>query len=137
MSYEYVLRNLLAECEGSIGVLFLDDSGETVDLACTERDTHDMQLLGAYVGIYLRQFRRFLESERLGEIELIQVESTRAHVFACPLADGYFLVLVQRGPNLAAVARRQLERAAALLMDELFEERRGKARKVDRISEAS
>ena len=33
MPFQYVLANLLAKNEGAVGVLFLDDSGETIDLS--------------------------------------------------------------------------------------------------------
>ena len=36
MPFQYTLANLLAENEGALGVLFLDETGETVDLACAE-----------------------------------------------------------------------------------------------------
>ena len=36
MPFHYILANLIANNEGSVGALFLDPTGETIDLACTE-----------------------------------------------------------------------------------------------------
>jgi hypothetical protein len=120
MPYQYILANLLAENEGAIGVLFLDDSGETVDLACSDLSPFQMKIVGAYVGIYLRQTREFLEPAGLGEPRWLHFEKASLHIYVTPLPDGYYLVLVQRAPALAARARASLERAREQLTRELF-----------------
>lgn len=122
MPYEYILANLLAENQGAVGALFLDESGETVEVACVDHDPSEMKLLGAYVGIYLRQIARFLEPEDFGELEALHIESQNLHVFARPVAEGYFLVLAQRAPALTALAERSLARASSQLVRELFPE---------------
>ena len=120
MPYEYILANLLAEVDAAVGVLFLDDSGETVDLACSEYTPYQMQVLGAYLGIYMRQLGRILEDVEVGRPELIHIEKESLHVYAWALPDGYYLVLVQRQPALTAPAERALERAARELEENLF-----------------
>lgn len=54
MPFQYILANLLAHNDGAVGVLFLDDTGETVDFACSDYSPYQMRVVGAYVGIYLR-----------------------------------------------------------------------------------
>jgi hypothetical protein len=120
MPFQYILADLLAQNDGAVGALFLDDGGETVDYACTEANPMDMRLLGAYVGIYLRQLRRFLEPAVFGSLGTVHLESSDLHVFAVPLEDGYYLVLAQRSPTLSARTRRQVDQAAKLLVHELF-----------------
>ena len=120
MPFQYILGDLLASNKGTLGVLFLDDAGETIDLACTASSPHDMQLLAAYVGIYLRQLRRFLEPDSFGDLRMMHIESSDLHVFALPLADGYYIVLAQSAPALSALTRRKISRAGDLLMRELF-----------------
>jgi len=120
MPYHYILANLLARNEGAVGVLFLDDSGETVDLAVAESSPYQMRVVGAYVGIYLRQMEQFLLAEGHGEPRWLHVEKEGLHLYAVPLPDGYYLVLVQRAPALAAAARRSLEEARDHLARELF-----------------
>lgn len=122
MPFQYILANLLAQNEKSVGVLFLDGAGETVDLACSEYSPNDMRIVGAYVGIYLRQIARFLDPEQFGHTEILHIENEGLHVFAKPLPEGYFLVLAQRPPSLTARSRRSLGDAVEQLSREIFAE---------------
>ena len=120
MPYQYILANLMARNEGAVGVLFLDPGGETVDLACSEFSLYQMKVVGAYVGIYLRQMNEFLTSAGYGEPRWIHIEKDALHIYVMPLPDGYYLVLVQRAPALAARARRSLGDAREELTRALF-----------------
>lgn len=120
MAYEYILANLLARNDGAVGVLFLDDSGETIDVACSEFSPYQMKVVGAYVGIYLRQAQQFMANLGQNEPRLLHIEKEALHLYARPLPDGYYVVLVQRHPALTAVARRTLDDAADQLGRELF-----------------
>lgn len=121
MPFQYILANLLAANEGAAGVLFLDDSGETVDLACADYATpYDLRVMGAYLGIYLRQIEGVAEAGRLGAPRLIHIERSGLHVFAVPLPDGYHVALIQRRPGLIVQARRTLDVAAEQLRLEFF-----------------
>ncbi len=120
MPYHYILGNLLSKNEGAVGVLFLDDSGETVDLACSEFSPYQMKVLGAYVGIYLRQMEAFLGDTQCGPARWLHIEKDELHLYVMPLPDGYYLVLVQRAPGLAARAHRMLLDAREQLTRELF-----------------
>ena len=46
MVFQYVLANLLANNDQALGALFLDGSGETVDLACAEFSPYEMRVIG-------------------------------------------------------------------------------------------
>ncbi|MDX1631402.1 MAG: hypothetical protein R3234_06055 [Thermoanaerobaculia bacterium] len=119
MPFQYILANLLAETE-AVGVLFLDETGETVDVSCSEFTPYEMRIVGAYLGIYLRQLGGFLEDQRAGRPELIHIEKEKLHIYAMALPEDYYLVLVQRPPALVGHARLQLQRAARELERELF-----------------
>ncbi len=119
MAFEYILANLLAET-GAAGVLFLDGTGETVDVVCSEFTPYEMRVLGAYLGIYLKQVAAALEQWAMGTPRLVHVEKDRLHIYALPLPEGYYLVLVQRRPSLVGRARIQLDRAAEQLVQTLF-----------------
>ena len=119
MPFHYILANLLAQT-GAAGVLFLDNTGETVDVTCSDFTPYEMRVLGAYLGIYLRQVAAFVESQGLGDARLVHIEKDRLHVFALPLPEGYYLVLVQRRPALVGRARLQLGQAAEQLVSALF-----------------
>jgi hypothetical protein len=120
--FQYVLANLLAQNEDCLGVLFLDASGETVEMACSGLGAYEMRVLGAYLGIYLRQMDRMIAGNQLGEPLLVHIEKRAAHIFAVPLPDGYCLAMVQRQPAVVARSRAQLEAAVEQLKRELFPE---------------
>ena len=120
MPFQYILANLLAESPNAMAVMFMDDAGETVDLATSEYQPFDVQIVGAYLGIYMRQLRKVTEGNSLGAPELIHIEKESLHVYAAPLPEDYYLVLVQRQPALVAQAQRALQEAATELTRSLF-----------------
>lgn len=120
MPFQYTLANLLANNDGAIAVLFLDETGETVDFACAEQTPFQMKLAGAYVGIYLHQLAGLLESVELGDAEILHIEREDIHIYASPLPYGYYLVLVQRRPALVARARETLIVARDEITREIF-----------------
>lgn len=119
MPFQYILANLLAQT-GAVGVLFLDNTGETVDVACSEFTPYEMRVLGAYLGIYLRQVGTFTAGLDMGEARQVHIEKDRLNIHALPLPEGYYLVLVQRRPALVGKARVQLTAAGEQLVQALF-----------------
>ncbi|HEX5761163.1 MAG TPA: hypothetical protein VF121_18410 [Thermoanaerobaculia bacterium] len=120
MAFGYVLANLLADNDRAAGALFLDPSGETVEYACAAFAPYDLRVLGAYLGIYLRQLERLLAGNDLGVPRLIHIDRRAAHIYAAPLPDGYCVALVQHQPGLVAHACASLADAADQLRRELF-----------------
>jgi predicted regulator of Ras-like GTPase activity (Roadblock/LC7/MglB family) len=120
MPFQYILANLLADTEGAVGVLFFDETGETVDLASSELAPYDLRVLGAYLGIALRQLRRALDDTGAGDPQLLHVERSGLHVYAVSLTDGYTLAVVQRPPALTARLRMRLTAAAQELERQVF-----------------
>jgi hypothetical protein len=118
--FHYVLANLLANNKDALGALFLDGSGETVDLACADFSPYEMKVIGAYLGIYLRRFEKLLAGNDLGELRVMHIEKRGLHIYVVPLPDGYCLALVQRHPALVAQARNTLGEAVEQLKHELF-----------------
>ena len=119
MPFHYILANLLAQT-GAAGVLFLDNTGETVDVTCSDFTPYEMRVLGAYLGIYLKQMGTSLESWAMGEPKMVHIEKERLHIYALPLPEGYYLVLVQRRPAMVGKARILLDEAAEQLVKALF-----------------
>lgn len=120
MPFHYILANLLATNEEAVGVLFLDGSGETVDLACADFTPYQMKVVGAYMGISLKQMQRFLSSTDWGEPEILHIEREGLHFYGVTLPEDYYLVLVQHRPALVAWARHSLLDAAGQLRRTLF-----------------
>ncbi len=119
MPFRQILDDLIASTDGALGALFLDESGEIVH-AVEASSEHDLGLVGAWVGIYLRQLERMMASDDLGEVEVFQSQNDRFHLFARPLTDGYSVVLLQRTPSLSAQAQRALVRAGDRLVHEVL-----------------
>ena len=71
MSFDAVLHDLLARNDRAAGALFLDAGGETVGYACAAITPYELRVLGAYLGIYLRQLDRLFAGYELGEPRLI------------------------------------------------------------------
>jgi hypothetical protein len=120
MAFEDTLARLLAAHEDAIGVLFLDSTGETVHLACAEMSTYDLQVIGAYLGIYMRHLDKVMTLNHLGKTQLIHIEKRQVHIHVLSLPDGYCLALVQRRPGQVARARAGLVAAGTELVRELF-----------------
>ncbi|HEX4962377.1 MAG TPA: hypothetical protein VF173_16185 [Thermoanaerobaculia bacterium] len=121
MVFQYVLANLLAHNDHALGALFLDGTGETVDLACgTDFSPYEMRVIGAYLGIYLRQLERLLANNDLGEARMIHIEKKALHIYVVPLPEGYHLALVQGHPAMVAHARETMALAVEQLRQELF-----------------
>ena len=120
MPFEYTLANLLAHNDGAVAVLFLDETGETVGLSCADSKPFQMKIAGAYVGIYLRQLAGMLGQADLGTTEILHIEKDDIHLYATPLPEGYYLVLVQRRPALVARARETLLNAREEIAREIF-----------------
>ncbi len=121
MVFQYVLANLLAHNDHALGALFLDGTGETVDLACgTDFSPYEIKVIGAYLGIYLRQLDRLLASNDLGEARMIHIEKKALHIYVVPLPEGYHLALVQGHPAMVAHAKETMALAVEQLRQELF-----------------
>lgn len=122
MVYQYILANLLANNDGALAVLFVDEVGETVDLACSEFTPHDMKVLGAYVGIYQRQLTEMLAKSGFGDVEILHIEKDSIHLYSTSLPDGYALVMVQRRPSYVARAKETMLAARDQMAREIFGE---------------
>ena len=120
MPFHYVLADLLAKVPAAIGVVFVDDTGETVDLATTEYTPEELRVFGAYFGITLRRTRALLDETALGQPDQIHVRQGAVNVHAVYLPDGYALVLLQASSGSTALARKHLRTAVADLERELF-----------------
>ena len=79
-----------------------------------------MKIAGAYVGIYLRQLVPLLGRAGLGETKILHIEKEDLHLYATPLPEGYYLVLIQRRPALVARATEMLLSARDEISREIF-----------------
>lgn len=120
MPFQYILANLLADTDNAVGVLFFDETGETVDLACSELTPYDLRVLGAYLGISIRQLGHTLADLGVGGSATLHVERDELYVLARELPEGYSLAIVLRPPVVVARVERGLAAAARQLEREVF-----------------
>ena len=120
MPFRAILDELVATSDDLLGAAFLDESGEIVHEVQSGAGRQDLRLIGAWVGIYLRQVQRVSTSGELGEVEILQSRNDRHSLFACPLIDGYSLIVLQRSPGLSAGSRRALLDAGQRLNDDVL-----------------
>ena len=97
MAFQRILRGLLSRTHGSLGAIFLDSEGETVE-AVTERpfdaDDHDLRVIGAYQGIFLTRLRELAALMPVGTPTRFKVEFEKMSTLSCDIKDGYYLVLI-------------------------------------------
>lgn len=91
MVCQSLLNELCRTINGAQGALLLDAGGEVVagSDACDER----LRLIGAYQGIALATAHRTSERYAGGTIERLVVRHASGTVVACPLKDGYYLIV--------------------------------------------
>jgi predicted regulator of Ras-like GTPase activity (Roadblock/LC7/MglB family) len=120
--FRRILLDLLQTTHGSLGAIFLDSEGETVEVT-TERpldaDDHDLRVIGAYQGIFLSNLKRLCDALHAGAPQRFKVEFEKMNVLSCDLKDGYYLVLVIDDSANEGVAWRQLEACRARIVEEL------------------
>ena len=120
MPFEYILANLLAEADEAVGVLFVDDEGETVDVAARPDAELDLRVTGAYLGIYMQRVVSLARERDLGRPRVVYIERPGLTSLGCALAAGYSLGVVQRSPRAVGRSSWSLERAAADLEREVL-----------------
>ena len=107
---------------GAIGALFLDWEGETVEMLGArpfDADDHDLKIMGAYQGIFLKHLREMCERADAGLPHRFKIEFTATKVLSCDLKDGYYLVLVIDDSANEGLAWRHLERCRERIVQEL------------------
>jgi hypothetical protein len=110
MPYRDVLKRLFEKVEGAIGVGFVAQDGEAVQL--------EGQLDLAYQGILLQDLNRIHRNPKTNLRLVLSIHQSYTVVIK-PLLDDYFLVLTLKGKRSLHKALRHLEQAAEELNQEL------------------
>ena len=119
MSFKPILQQLLTHVPQSLGAIFLDSEGETVDLLGYGISADTLKILGAYHGIYLGQLRRLSSATNGGDIERFRVAFQEVVVFTVSLPDGYYVMLISDPGVNEGIAWRHLARTREQLLAEL------------------
>lgn len=120
MPFHSILTDLVRADEDSLGALFVDDSGELVGIACLDEDRDRLELIAAYLPLYVQRLRTALEGVEGGTPRMLHIRRHDLDLHAAVLPENYLLSLVT-GPNgRVAVTRRRLEVGARRLADEVL-----------------
>ncbi|PWG74952.1 hypothetical protein DF186_15230, partial [Enterococcus hirae] len=87
---------LLDEIEGAIGAIIVDYEGEAVVAAVQDFSTYDLQVVGAYGGIFLEHLNRISREGALGRPTSFVISGEEARLLHHVLRDGYFIVVILR-----------------------------------------
>jgi len=120
--FRQILLELLQSTHGSLGALFLDWEGESVEVI-TERpfdaDDHDLKVIGAYQGIFLTQLKKVCDDVEAGVPHRFKMEFARTKILSCDLKDGYYVVFIVEATANEGVAWRHLEMCRERLILEI------------------
>jgi hypothetical protein len=120
MPFHSILTELVEADEDALAALFVDDSGELIGLACADGERERMELIAAYLPLYLQRLASALEGSAIGRPRLVHIQREGLHLHAAALPDEYIVSLVTGSRGVASSTRRRLERAATRLSLEVL-----------------
>ena len=117
--FKQVLQELVEDIPGGRGAIFLDHEGEAVERFGRDLSDYQLQVIGAYQGIFLSQLRRLAEDLRHGQLQQFRIGCHDAAIYVCDLADGYYLALVTDRLSNEGIAWNRLMRTRGILLEEI------------------
>lgn len=120
MDVESILQELLSAREDAIAAILVDESGETVRLERAAPGPVDERLVAAGIALSLKHLKRLSAEAELGAVSGLDLAGPKLAITAVCLPHDYMLALVERGPAVRAVSRRELQVAAGRLDPVIF-----------------
>lgn len=117
--FEKILSDMVGSIDGALGALFLDYQGEAVQVVGKTLPSFDLQVIGAYQGIFVSQLERICRETRIGALERFKIDWGGSKLLSSAVQDGYFVVLVLRGESIESLAWHQLNRCRERLLQEM------------------
>lgn len=119
MPYQRLMNEMVQTLRGASGAVFLDQEGEAVVTAGDRLAKYDLQVIGAYAGIFLSNLKRTCHAIDFGEAERFKLECSGSTLLITELKDGYYLVLVLEPAAPEGDAWRKLIETRDRLIEEL------------------
>ena len=119
MPFYQLLERMMDGLDGALGAMFLDQEGEAVVIVPKKLPRYDLQVIGAYEGIYLSQLRRIAEDSGMGGTERFTISCANSTLLTFTLKDGYYLVLVLDHSGLEGVGWHRLARCRDAILEEM------------------
>ena len=120
MPFHSILTELVRAEEGSLGALFVDDTGELIGIACADHDRDRLELVAAYLPLYVQRLKTALDGVEGGDPRLVHIRRTDFDLHAAVLPESYLLGLVTGPGGRVAVTRRRLQVGARRLAHEVL-----------------
>lgn len=109
---------LVADVKGAVGAIIVDYDGEAVVSSSDDFATYDLQVVGAYGGIFLDHLKRITHESNFGTPVSFVINGAEARLLHHVLRDGYFIVVILRKEASVAMARERLRLCHDRLIDE-------------------
>ncbi len=120
MPFHSILTDLVRAEDDVLGALFVDDSGELIGMACADGEHERLELIAAYLPLYVQRLRTALEGVEGGAPRLFHIRRRDLDLHAAALPENYVLSLVTGPRGRAAVTRRRLAAGARRLESEVL-----------------
>ncbi len=108
-----ILERLVHGVNGSLGAVFTDHDGESVDYFST-MDPYELKVAGAWGSLMLQ----FVSQTRLDSATVMGISGSRLSLWICPLGERYTLTLVLDRRTWPPELEQALDRAMAELQEE-------------------
>ena len=120
MPFHSILTDLVRAEDDVLGALFVDDTGELIGMACADGQRERLELIAAYLPLYVQRLQTALEGVESGSLRLFHIRRGELDLHAAALPENYVLSLVTGPRGRAAVTRRRLAEGARRLESEVL-----------------
>jgi predicted regulator of Ras-like GTPase activity (Roadblock/LC7/MglB family) len=102
MSFDGILREIVEQCPGCLGVALMGSDGIPIAERSGAREAEEVSLLGVEFGRVLEEARKVAAAVNGGELQELVVELARLQlVLRAVDAETYFVLAVEPAGNLA------------------------------------
>ena len=114
-----MLQSAVQRIDGALGAMFVDFQGEAVNTSSTYLSRYDLEVIGAYQGIYLDRLRELCQGNSYGTPVRFKIGFREAVFLNVILTDEYYLVLILRPGANEGVAWRVLDECRNEILREI------------------
>lgn len=99
--------------------MFMDHQGEAVQIVSNGISPYDLQVIGAYEGIFLSRVQAITDATGTGAMRQFKIECEQVSLLCAVLDDGYYIVFVTERGAHEGLAWRLIEECRARLVQEM------------------
>ncbi|HVR42452.1 MAG TPA: hypothetical protein VMS56_03315 [Thermoanaerobaculia bacterium] len=118
MPFRKILADVVANVDGAVAALFVDHQGEAVEIVGI-LPAWDLQVIGAYQGIFMTRIAAVSSSLDHGRPERFKIEWDRSMILNWGIDQEYYVALVLRAGSQEGLAWRALARGRDRIREEI------------------